>query len=137
MKENSLQETAWVPIDDAVSAISTWLIVAAKAFPEAPDNSLLRGFTIPISDINNLYNISQAKGAAYIRAYLSIKDRSNAAATAGLMLVPVDSAGNDIVFADDDVEGKTHIYDFTQPCPAFCNWDGASPLMAPVPIEST
>ncbi len=134
--KNNTQDATPVTLDDAVAAIQNWLNVATNAFPDVPNDSLLRAFCIPIDDINDLYNLAQYNGAQYVRAYLSIKDRGNPALTAGLMLVPVDADGNDIIFPPNELN-TTNIRDFTTPCPAMCaplsTAKNGSPLMAPVP----
>ena len=76
---------------------------------------IVKAFLIPHEDFAQLL----AQGSVNdIRAYVGIDDNG----THKLMLVGVDKTGSDLIDADK----QEYIYDFTQPCPAYC--DNRSPL---------
>lgn len=77
-----------------------------------PDN--VKAFLIPREDIIELYNNIIEKDGQDVRGYLGIRDDGEYK----MMFVSVDSKGNDMI--------ELGIYDFTQPCPEYC--DTTSPL---------
>ena len=74
----------------------------------------LKAFLIPQEDILELYDTITKQGGKDVRGYLGIEDNGEYK----LMLVPVDSQGNDMI--------NLGIYDMTTPCPNKC--DVNSPL---------
>jgi hypothetical protein len=75
---------------------------------------IVKAFLIPQEDILELYKHITEGGGQDVRGYLGIKDDGEYK----LMLVAVDSKGNDLI--------DLGIYDMTKPCPDSCDID--SPL---------
>ena len=86
----------------------------ALRWRENPSN-IVKAFLIPHEDFAQLLARPSVDD---IRAYVGVDDSG----THKLMLVGVDKYGSDLIDADK----KEYIYDFTQPCPAYC--DMKSPL---------
>ena len=91
-----------------------------------PDN-IFRAFYFSASDIKN---IAEMHNVAGVRVYIGL-EKPDDASSVKLMMVPVSAnEGNpDILFLIGDsaeTESPTSIYDFTKPCPSFC--DETSPL---------
>jgi len=129
-----------VPETDAVTWTTNWRNYYGSITGTDPDNAL-RAFKIPLEDLQTL--VDMAKGDANIdsvRAYLALtEDRVGNVINASevhIVLVPVaknpnilppvPDPGIDILQAT--IVGKTvsTIMDFTNPCPALCDFQ--SPL---------
>jgi hypothetical protein len=95
-----------------------------------------RAFNIPKID---LLEVLAEDGVASVRAYLGINvftdpDTSKKVSEEKLMIVGVDAEGKDMISTKkgengdliSDPEGDGDIYDFTRPCPSYC--DPESPL---------
>tara|TARA_B100000768_G_scaffold156438_1_gene154000 strand:- start:136 stop:531 length:396 start_codon:yes stop_codon:yes gene_type:complete len=89
-----------------------------------------RAFNIPKADLVNVLK----EDVASIRAYIGVAeficpDTDEELYQEKLMIVGVDKDGKDMISSKDGVtldEGSKEIYDFTRPCPDFCDLD--SPL---------
>ena len=95
-----------IPLETAQNWAARWR--------ENPVN-VVKAFLIPHDDFTQLLAQGNVDD---IRAYVGIDDNG----THKLMLVGVDKDGSDLIDADK----QEYIYDFTQPCPNFC--DVRSPL---------
>lgn len=118
-----------VTLDHAISGTTRWrdfLNSFDKSTTPIPQNQKLKAFLIPIADIQAL---AASQNAANVRAYLSLTATPEDGTSAmRLFLVAVGEDGNDIIEPIDpgDPTGLYTIYDFTSPCPNFC--DIQSPL---------
>jgi hypothetical protein len=112
----------------AISMTTKWRNYLGKKMGEN-----FRGFLIPFADIQDIMDIHKEKNIMGVRGYMSLADENNLSSLR-FILVPVDSDGRDMLDihlegdTDDDVQST--IYDFTQPCPAFC--DVKSPLYSDI-----
>ena len=95
-----------IPLETAQNWAARWR--------ENPAN-VVKAFLIPHDDFTQLLAQGNVDD---IRAYVGIDDNG----THKLMLVGVDKDGSDLI----DAEKQEYIYDFTKPCPNFC--DTKSPL---------
>ena len=93
-----------------LATAQTW----AANWRSKPQN-VIKAYLIPQADITQLMAETNVQD---VRAYCGIDENGEYK----LMLVGVDSSGNDLI---DDAAGD-YIYDFTMPCPQTC--DVNSPL---------
>jgi hypothetical protein len=121
VKSQPLSQPNTIGREMAISMTSKWRNYLGKATGEN-----FRGFLIPFADIQDLMEIHKEANIMGVRGYMSLADENNLSSLR-FILVPVDSNGKDML--DMQLEGdevQSTIYDFTQPCPAFC--DMSSPL---------
>ena len=86
---------------------------------------LANAFTFDLQDINDLMN---EPGVAHVRIYFGYDNASPSPSVPPpmkVMLVGVDSEGNDIIYSSE-AQANSGIYDFAIPCPPTC--DSNSPL---------
>lgn len=126
-----------ISVDDAVDRVKRFRDQLAK---QVPENNIPRAIFIPISDllaIVNSYDILRADGTTLnelqgVRAYFAVKESDmDLDDDVTAVIVPVDKNGDDIIYKNPGSglggeDENTEIYDFTQPCPSFC--DPNSPL---------
>ncbi len=131
-----------IPLDEAVDRVTRFRNQLVKNVPET---NIPRAVFIPISDllaIVNQYVTLGADGAdinelSGVRAYFAVKESDmDLPDDVTAVIVPVDKQNNDIIYKTSgdvlksgDDNDDTEIYDFTQPCPSFC--DTRSPLYIP------
>ena len=106
---------------------SNWRAAFSSAFPTVPPMQVLRGFRIPIADINAL---AEEHGAIAVRIYMAMENPADASSLK-MLLVPVilNSQGQEvdkIMDVEPIAPPQYYIYDFTQPCPIQCDYN--SPL---------
>jgi hypothetical protein len=103
-----------VPVSQAAEEAAYWREIIGPFMNGNP----LRGFFIPIADLNAIAAMHQVSG---MRAYFCLTTREDFR-TVSLVVVPVDDDNNDITSIADNVGGEVStIYDLTSPCPAFCD----------------
>lgn len=113
-----------ISVKDAAGYTANWReLWGAFIHPE----NILRAFYFSLSDIKNIADMNNVAG---VRVYVGLKDIHDASSVK-LIMVPVsENEGNpDILYllgGSADPESPTTIYDFTKPCPSFC--DVNSPL---------
>ena len=108
-----------ISVEQAIAETKNWRQILTPFMGE----NVLRGFYIPISDIVNLGNFHHVEG---VRGYLCLTDPGDFSSIK-FILVPVGDDGKDILRMPGDAgDDDSTIYDFTRPCPAFCDQD--SPL---------
>lgn len=128
-----------ISLDEAIKVTEAWRIYYADAIGEQNPNSpnIFRGFTIPLSDLENLYNFAKENPEITgVRAYIAKGDcDANGVATGDkihIVLLPIEGdaentkPGSTVVPVTKDVygkDGKSLIYDFTTPCPELCDFD--------------
>ena len=122
-----------VTLDSAIEDTTRWRDwMAANSVPgEVQTNA----FFIPMGDLLSL--ITQKEGLLGVRAYVAMSEDTapEGASSLKLLLVAVNPTvgspdyGTDII---EDVPGTNcvTVYDFTSPCPKFC--DSSSPLLTGV-----
>jgi hypothetical protein len=132
VKSPSVSQPNTIGLEMAVNMTTNWRNYLGKAMGEN-----FRGFLIPFADIQNIMEIHKDKDLMGVRGYMSLADE-NTLSSVRFILVPVDSDGKDIVdmhvVGDADDDTQSTIYDFTQPCPAFC--DMKSPLYSDTNLHS-
>ncbi|MBS4063909.1 MAG: hypothetical protein KGZ74_05085 [Chitinophagaceae bacterium] len=120
--DNQLQkkEPKRVPKDTAIQETENWRSILKPVMGD----KVIRGFFIPIEDITAIANMHQVSG---MRGYICLTDK-NDFSSISFIVVPVDENNKDILTEKNGVseEEISTIYDFTRPCPAFC--DESSPL---------
>lgn len=127
-----------VPIAEAVEKTAIWrqyyanivnAFNAASATPSTPidldDPQVFRGFMIPIEDLialkDAIIELEKEQQMGGARVYLCKDDLTNDASSMHVYLVPVTESGTDVLEREVD-EGKVStIFDFTTPCPDFCD----------------
>lgn len=108
-----------VGINDAIQETFAWRQIMK---PFMKDN-LLRGFFIPIEDVKRIAEMHNVEG---MRGYFCLKTPGDFSSIS-FLVVPVADDGKDIITKHSaEEEGDSTIYDFTRPCPEFC--DTTSPL---------
>jgi hypothetical protein len=116
-----------VPVATAQNWIANWVLRYQLAFPNVTDPQMLRGFRIPMTDVNHLLNnIPPNTSPNWLRVYLYLKDPCDLSSV-GVLILAVDSDGNDIIGSDPN---NSLIYDFTCPCPTECG--GITTLQPPL-----
>ncbi len=98
-----------------LATAQTW---AAKW--QSNSQNKIKAFLIPQEDITQIF---QYEGVCDIRTYIGIDETG----AHKLIIVGVDAAGKDLM----DDSKQQYIYDFTKPCPDFC--DVTSKLYNPRP----
>lgn len=116
-----LHQPDTIGLETAIALTKNW-----RGFLEKKMGDSFRGFLIPFADIQNLMDIHKDENIVGVRGYMSLAD-PNDPSSVRFILVPVNAEGKDVLQKPGE-EGSdaTTIYDFTQPCPAFC--DTTSPL---------
>ncbi len=119
-----------IDLADAEKWCSNWRKTYKQLFPAVTSSEVLRGFYIPIEDINSLADVHNAVA---VRAYLAMENEDDPS-TLKIVLVPVivgaDGFEKDKIMDDIPVAPtKYYLYDFTRPCPIQC--DLSSPLYGP------
>ncbi len=122
-----------VTLDSAINATTRW-----REWMEnnsVPGDVQTNAFFIPMGDLLSL--ISQKEGLLGIRAYVAMAEEADpeGASSLKLLLVAVDPSpepvspdyGVDIIEEISGSPGLVTVYDFTSPCPKFC--DSTSPLL--------
>lgn len=139
----SIQDRA-IDLELAKIRISRWLNAAAyiPAFKEDP-SQIPRAIFISMEDISELVTKYQEYGLVGMRVYFGLAGEENPGPATSQdmrgLVVPVLAANEtrpqvDLLSACDDINPEdTSIYDFTAPCPTYC--DIASELY--VPFEKT
>ncbi|TGE28367.1 hypothetical protein [Hymenobacter metallicola] len=122
-------EKTTIPLKEAQERVKWWLHAAGKMPPFKDDpGAVPRAIFIKLEDISELM-------AAYpdikgIRVYFGLNEKGSTEITG--LVVPViqmeDHTYQDRIRGGDDPE-KTAVYDFTAPCPIYC--DTASELYVP------
>lgn len=126
-----------ISVTDAVERVTRFRDQLLKQVPEV---NIPRAVFIPISDllaIVNSFDILRADGTTInelsgVRAYFAVKEADmDLDDDITAVIVPVDKNDKDIIYKNQGVgmgddDDDTEIYDFTQPCPNFC--DPTSPL---------
>lgn len=126
-----------ISVNDAVERVTRFRDQLLKQVPEV---NIPRAVFIPISDllaIVNSFDILRADGTTInelsgVRAYFAVKESDmDLDDDITAVIVPVDKDDKDIIYKNQGVgmgddDDDTEIYDFTQPCPNFC--DPTSPL---------
>lgn len=115
-----------IPLELAQERVKLWLHAAGKMPPFKHDHDTIpRAIYIQLEDLSDLMEAyPDIKG---IRVYFGLDEKGSTEITG--MVVPVikmeDNTHRDLVHPNEDPE-KTAIYDFTAPCPIYC--DTASEL---------
>lgn len=126
-----------VPVDQAVDMTTHWRTYYGQITGTEPENAL-RAFKIPLEDIIALVEMAKKDlEINAVRAYLALGEPVPNGETLNpdkvhIILVPVaDSspAGKDILEIQRSGVTVSTIMDFTNPCPALC--DFTSPLYGP------
>lgn len=110
-----------IGLDYAIQLTTNWRHFLHKKMGES-----FRGFLIPFTDIQDILDAHKDNpDITGVRGYMGLADE-NDPSTVRFIMVPVDKDGKDIlkmkfVSIDGKEESVTTIYDFTQPCPAFCD----------------
>ena len=142
LKKNSDPTTTTIPVALAVTRVKRWLqILAAMPDFEKKHDSIPRAIFISFDDIKQLqadYPPDTLKG---IRLYFGVagEDQPMPASVEDLrgMIVPVLKSPTgrfiDLIESDEANPNDTSVYDFTSPCPKYC--DVNSELYVPYPAE--
>lgn len=125
-----------VPLQEAIDRVTRFRNQLAA---QVPDTNIPRAVFIPIADLMSIIDKFQRldgegnirNSIKGVRAYFAVKEADeDLPDDITALIVPVDVKGNDIITSGDGLvsgnEEDSDIYDFTQPCPAFC--DKNSPL---------
>lgn len=116
-----LRQPDTIGLEMAIEMTKNW-----RGFLEKKMGDSFRGFLIPFADIQNIMDIHKDEDIIGVRGYMSLGDQ-NDPSTVRFIMVPVNSEGKDVLqMPKGEEDDSTTIYDFTQPCPAFC--DTTSPL---------
>ncbi|WP_199118321.1 hypothetical protein [Pedobacter sp. ASV28] len=126
-----------VPLQEAIDRVARFRKQIQTA-AQVPEENIPRAIFIPIADIMAIIDKFQtidAEGNIHsairgVRAYFAVKEGDeDLPDDITALIVPVDVKGNDIIATNnglkDDVD-DSDIYDFTKPCPSYC--DPNSPL---------
>ena len=106
---NTLPPNA-IEITQAVTWVNKWRDLDPRILP-------LKGFVIPKVDLTEVLGEEPTS----VRTYMAIDpDDTNDETKYHLLVVGVDSSGNDMV----DPDKGEYVYDFTQPCPSICSNTG-------------
>jgi len=120
-----------VSVEDAVRNACNWREYLGSLEPGVPEDSLMRGFFIPIHDIVRLAGF-EPENARGVRAYLCLRKPGDIS-TLHLLLVPMGKEGADRLRwkKGDGTDEDSSIYNLTQPCPTYC--DKSSEMYGPQP----
>jgi hypothetical protein len=119
-KQSKHSQPKRVPKATAIQETKNWRNILK---PIMGDN-VIRGFFIPIADVTAVATMHNVSG---MRGYFCLTDKDDFSSIS-FILVPVDEHNNDILSEKigSTEEEESTIYDFTKPCPHFC--DLTSPL---------
>ena len=143
MEPDDIKFTSFpVKIDDAIKATSKWRSWMSEN--DVPEEVMTNAFFIPIGDLQALLAIvqDQYQEAIGVRAYVGMGDPNpDGGSTLKLLLVAVNPSpepidpdpGVDIIENIGSTDYVT-VYDFTSPCPKFC--DASSVLLTKIAPQS-
>lgn len=128
-----------ISLDEAIKVTEAWRVFYANVIGEQDPNSpnVFRGFTIPISDLENLYNFAKENPEITgVRAYIAKGDCIPNGEVMGdkihIVLLPIEGdaentkQGTPGLPITKDIygkDGKSMIFDFTTPCPELCDFN--------------
>lgn len=117
-----------IPLPEAEQYTANWRSFNSSTMLGENELSayLANAFTFDLADVSALMAES---GITQVRIYFGYNSpepsASSSATPMKVMLVGVDSEGNDIIYTTE-ASGNSGIYDFAIPCPTYC--DASSPL---------
>jgi len=126
-----------ISLKEAEKVTEAWRMFYANIIEESDPNSpkVFRGFTIPISDLQNLVKIADGNPEITgVRAYIAKGDcpPNGDGEVAGdkihIVLLPITGDAESTSGAPKtrdlyEKDGKSLIYDFTTPCPELCDFN--------------